>query len=80
MARFLILATTGHKDPTRACIPFHLAVNGPVPAGQECAVAFAGDAADLLKRDVAAGVRGVGVPPLADLLAACAEKNIQFYV
>ena len=80
MAKILIVATTGHKDPTRASLPFHIAVNGAVAAGQECAVAFAGDAADLLKRDVAAGVRGVGVPPLADLLAGCAQKNIQFYV
>ncbi len=80
MAKILIVATTGDKDPTRASLPFHIAVNGAVAAGQECAVAFAGDAADLLKRDVAAGVRGVGVPPLADLLAGCAQKNIQFYV
>ena len=80
MAKILIVATTGDKDPTRASLPFHIAVNGAAAAGQECAVAFAGDAADLLKRDIAGSVRGVGVPPLADLLAACAQKNIQFYV
>jgi len=26
------------------------------------------------------GVRGVGIPPLADLLAKCAAQNITFYV
>lgn len=80
MARLLIVTAVGTQDPTRASLPFHIAVNGALPAGQECAVALAGDATDLMKREVAGGVRGVGVPPLADLLAGCAEKNIRFYV
>jgi predicted peroxiredoxin len=80
MAKLLIVTSTGPQDPTRASIPFHIAVNGAVPAGQECAVALAGDATDLLKQDVARGVRGVGIPPLADLLTGCAQKGIRFYV
>ncbi len=80
MAKFLIVATVGPQDPTRASLPFHIAVNGVIPAGQECGVAFAGDATELLKRDVAGSVRGVGVPALADLLAGCAQKGIRFYV
>lgn len=80
MAKLLIVATGGAQDPTRASLPFHIAVNGAVPAGQECGVALAGDATELLKREVAQSVRGVGVPPLADLLAGCAQKEIRFYV
>jgi predicted peroxiredoxin len=80
VAKFLIVSSVGSQDPTRASLPFHIAVNGVVPAGQECGVAFTGDATDLLKRDVAGGVRGVGVPALADLLAACAQKGVRFYV
>jgi predicted peroxiredoxin len=80
MARILIVTAVGPRDPTRASLPFHIAVNGAVPAAQECAVAVIGDAIDLMKRDVAGSVRGVGVPPLADLLAGCAQKNIRFYV
>ena len=80
MAKLLIVTSTGALDPTRASIPFHIAVNGAVPAGQECAVALAGDATELLKREVAQNVRGVGIPPLADLLAGCAQKGIRLYV
>ncbi|TMI81499.1 MAG: hypothetical protein E6H04_06535 [Bacillati bacterium ANGP1] len=80
MAKLLIVTSTGAQDPTRASIPFHIAVNGAVPAGQECAVALAGDATELLKREVAQGVRGVGIPPLADLLSGCAQKGIRLYV
>jgi predicted peroxiredoxin len=80
MPKFLIVTSAGSKDPTRASLPFHIAVNGAVPAGQECQVALAGDATELLKSETAKTVRGVGVAPLADLLAACADKGIRFYV
>jgi len=76
----LIVAATGPEDPTRASIPFHIACNGATPAGTECAVAFAGDAAELLKPDVIANVVGVGIPPLRDLLDKCLAQNIHFYV
>jgi len=80
MAKLLIVTCTGPEDPTRASIPFHIAVNGAAAAGQECAVALAGDATDVLKPEVFQTVRGVGVPTLADLLAGCAQKGIRLYV
>jgi predicted peroxiredoxin len=80
MAKLLIVASTGPSDPTRASIPFHIAVNGAAAAGMECGIALAGDAADLMKQEVAAEVRGVGVPPLQDLLRGCAEKGIRLHV
>lgn len=80
MPGLLIVASTGPSDPTRASIPFHIAANGAAAAGIECAVAFAGDATELLKPDVAAGVHGLGIPPLADLLAGCRQKGIRFHV
>ena len=46
----------------------------------DCGVALAGDATDLLKEEVAASVRGVGIPPLKDLLAGAREKGIELYV
>jgi len=76
----LIVAATGAQDHTRASIPLHLAANGAGPGGVECAVAFAGDAADLLKPDVIAAVRGVGIPPLADLMQKCVAQGVRFYV
>lgn len=80
MAKLLIVTSTGPGDATRASIPFHLAVNGAAAAGQECAVALAGDATEVLKQEVSQTVRGVGVPPLGDLLAGCAQKGIRLYV
>jgi predicted peroxiredoxin len=76
----LIVASSGSTDPTRASVPFHIAVNGARPAGVEVAVALAGDAAELLKPDIISNVYGQGLPPLRDLLDKCLEQNVPFYV
>jgi hypothetical protein len=39
-----------------------------------------GDATELLKPGVAETVRGIGVPPLADLFAGCKAAGIRFFV
>ena len=80
MARLVISAATGPSDPTRASIPFHIAGNGAVPAGVEDAIVLAGDATELLRAGVVEGIRGVGIPPLADLLAKCAEGRVTIHV
>ena len=80
MAGLLIVTAAGPEDPTRASIPFHIAVNGAKPAGTEVAIALAGDSAELIKPDVIANVFGLGLPPLRDLLDKCLEHNIHFYV
>jgi predicted peroxiredoxin len=80
MPRLLITAATGAQDPTRASIPFHVAVNGAAAAGMDCGVALAGDATELLRTEVRDAVRGVGVPPLADLFSGCRDKGVQLYV
>jgi predicted peroxiredoxin len=80
VAGLLIVTAAGPEDPTRASIPFHIAVNGAKPAGTEVAIALAGDSAELVKPDVIANVFGLGLPPLRDLLDKCLEHNIHFYV
>ena len=80
MPKLLIVAATGTNDHTRASIPFHIAANGAGPAGVECGVVFAGDAADLVKPHVIAEVRGVGIPPLQDLMEKCVTQGVRFYV
>ncbi|HYT12313.1 MAG TPA: hypothetical protein VEL12_05940 [Candidatus Nitrosopolaris sp.] len=80
MPRLLIVVSSGPTDPTRASIPFHIAVNGAVPAATEVGVALAGDATELMKPDIIANVYGQGVPPLRDLLDKCLEQNVPFYV
>jgi predicted peroxiredoxin len=80
VARLLIVASTGSEEPTRASIPFHIACNGATPTNTECAIALAGDAAELLKPDIIANVFGLGLPPLRDLLDKCVVQGIKFYV
>lgn len=80
MAKILIIAATGASDPTRASLPFHIAVNGAAASGVESDIALAGDSTDLLKPDVMSSVRGVGVAPLSELVAACRLKGVRFYV
>jgi len=78
--KVLYVVTTGAGDPTRASIPLHLAANGSVEADQECAVVLAGDATELLMRDTAAGVEGVGVPPARELFEKLVENRVPVYV
>jgi predicted peroxiredoxin len=80
VAGLLIVTATGSQDHTRASIAFHIAANGARPQGVECAVVFAGDAADLVKPHVIAEVRGVGIPPLKDLVEKCIAQDVRFYV
>lgn len=80
VAKLLITSVTGMDDPTRAGLAFHMAANGAAKNGIETSIALAGDAIDLLKPGAAAAVRGVGVPPLSELLPACVSAGIRFYV
>jgi len=80
VAGLIIVAATGPHDHTRASIPFHIAVNGAAPIGVEAGVILAGDAAELVKPHVIAEVKGVGVPPLKDLVEKCVSQNVHFYV
>ncbi len=80
MARIVYLTTVGPQDPTRASIPFHLAANGAVEAGAECSLVLAGDATVLIRDQDAAGVTGVGVPPLKDLVAKLVGRGVPLYV
>jgi predicted peroxiredoxin len=78
--RVLYLATAGASDPTRASIPLHLAANGSVEAEQECAVALLGDGSELVSRDSAERVEGVGIPPARDLLQKLVDNRVPVYV
>jgi predicted peroxiredoxin len=80
VAGLLIVTATGPDDHTRASVPFHIAANGARPIDVEASVVFAGDAAELVKPQVIAEVRGVGVPPLRDLVDKCVAQNVRFYV
>jgi predicted peroxiredoxin len=78
--KVLYISIAGAADPTRASIPLHLAANGSVEAQQECAVVLAGDATELLSREAAATLEGVGVPPARDLLQKLLDHRVPVYV
>ena len=76
--KILYLVSTG--DPTKASIPLHIAANGSVEAGQECAVVLAGDATELISRETAEHVEGLGVPPVRDLFRKLLDNQVPVYV
>jgi predicted peroxiredoxin len=78
--KVLYLATTGAGDPTRASLPLHIAANGSVEANQECAVVLAGDATELVTRETAERVEGVGVPPARDLFRKLLDNQVPVYI
>ena len=78
--RILYFGTTGPTDPTKASIPLHIAANGSLEAGQECAVALAGDAVELARRETAEAVEGVGIPPVRELFQKLRDHEVPIYV
>jgi predicted peroxiredoxin len=78
--KVLYLVTTGAGDPTKASTPLHLAANGSVEADQECAVVLAGDATELVSRETAEGVEGLGVPAARDLFQKLVDNQVPVYV
>ena len=78
--RLLYIGTAGAKDPTKASLPFHLAVNGSIPAEQEAVIALLGDASELILGEARSSLAGVGVPPLSELLEKVREHEIPVYV
>jgi predicted peroxiredoxin len=78
--KILYLATAGAADPTRASIPLHIAANGSVDEGQECAVVLVGDGTELVSREKAEQVEGVGIPPIRELLKKLLDNQVPVYV
>jgi predicted peroxiredoxin len=78
--KILYLATAGAADPTRASIPLHIAANGSVGEGQECAVVLVGDATELVLREKAERIEGVGIPPAKELLQKLLDNQVPLYI
>ena len=78
--RILYMATSGSSDPTRASIPFHLAVNGSAEIGHQVGIVLAGDATEFLQRDLMDAAEGVGLPPIRELFGKVREHGLPVYV
>jgi len=79
MAKILYVGTAGSDDPTRAGLPFNFAL-GAVEAGHEPEIFLAGEAAYVMKDDVAAAVMPVAMPALAEMLKKVIEHRLPIYV
>ena len=75
----LYISSCGPSDPTRASLPWHLAVNGSIEAGQTARILLLGDAAEILRADVRDGVEGVGLPALRDLAAKAVDRSVSVH-
>jgi predicted peroxiredoxin len=80
MAKLIYVGTHGPDDPTKACMPFHLAVNGAVEAGIEAEINLAGDAAVLILDQYIATVTPLGLPPLRELMTKIQDKGVHVFV
>ena len=78
--KVLYITTTGAGDPTKASIPLHVAANGSVEAGQQCAIALVGDATELISQAAAERVEGVGIPPARELFQKLLDNQVPVYV
>ena len=76
----LYIAASGSADPTRASIPWHLAVNGSVAAGQDVGILLLGDAAEVHNGKIRAELVGVGVPPIDELIAKARDHSVPVFV
>lgn len=79
MGKVLYSSTYGSDDPTRASLPFHMAL-GAVEAGHQPEIALIAEATYLMKDAVAETIQGVGMPSFKDLLANAVQHKIPIHV
>ena len=80
MPKLIYVGTHGPDDPTKACMPIHLAVNGAAEAGIETEINLAGDAAVLIQDQYVNSVLPLGFPPLKDLIAKAQERGVPIFI
>lgn len=79
MTTLFYFGTHGYENPTKATMPFFLA-NGAREAGLTAQVALGGEAAVVIKDDIAAEIHGVGIPPLAGLIETLVAHDVPIYI
>ena len=77
--RFVVTATAGSSDPTRASLPFMGAV-AAAEEGHQVTLGFAGEGAYLVLDAIVKNIRGVGTPSLQELWGKVLDKGIPVFV
>ena len=78
MGKLLYVGTFGSDDPTRATMPF-IAASGALDAGHEPAIVLMGEAVYLANDEVVDSIKGVGFPPLRQLMNKLLDNGVPFY-
>ena len=79
MAKLLYVGTRGTDDPTQATFPFLMA-KGAIEAGHEPGITLMGESATLIKDQIVDQVRGVGIPPLRELMDFVVDHEVPISV
>ena len=79
MTKILYLGTYGTDDPTRASMPFHMAL-GAIEAGHSAEINLAGDASYCIQDKIIECVKGVGMPSLKELFEKTLKEDIPIYI
>ncbi|HZS00157.1 MAG TPA: DsrE family protein [Chloroflexota bacterium] len=79
MAKLLYIGTHGTDDATKATFPFLMA-KGAIEAGHETGIILMGEAAPLIKDQIAQQVQGIGVPALKELMDFLVARNVRISV
>jgi predicted peroxiredoxin len=79
MATILYVGTAGSDDPTRAGLPFNFAL-GALEAGHQPQIFLAGEAAYVMKDDIAAAIMPVAMSPLREMVEAVVAKQVPIFV
>ena len=79
MAKLMYVGTQGTNDPTQATFPFLMA-KGAIDGGHEPGLTLMGEAAPLIKNDIAAQIHGVGIPPLTELMDFMVSHEVPILV
>lgn len=81
MRRVVFVGTNGPEDPTKAVMPFVLAVGATMAKEPiEPALVLLGDAVSLMKDEVVPTVLPVGYPPLSDVFPKLLDRRVPIYV
>lgn len=79
MAKILYVGSAGSDDPTRAGFPFNFAL-GALEAGHQPEIFLAGEAAYLMKDEIAGSVLPVGMPAFREMLEKAVSQKVPIWV
>jgi predicted peroxiredoxin len=79
VALLLFSGTRGSDDPTRAALPL-LAAQGALDGGHQTEVFLLGEAAYLMKDEIADSIQPVAFPNVGTMLRDLIGRGVRFYV